>query len=257
MVAELQRFTMNRWLDFDEACFELRVGPRALQKMLKNGVLVGYRVPVWRRGHNRMGPWGRWRILDPGHKFAQHIAEARRHLEHVPLLSGREVAEVLGVTPGAIRQLKKRKRLCGVALNHQTLYTAREIRRFLFRREKQGRQSYSPILVRWLRALVAQDEHVAVQVLDEMLSHVVAIPEPEKSRYLVELWWHFDMVNDLVRSARLGDTADSAIEGARSRQRLHSPEVLKASSLSDLANFLSKSLPTSSTFGSAAKGTRT
>jgi hypothetical protein len=238
MVAELHRGTMNRWLDFDEACLELRVGPRALQKMLNHGVLVGYRVPVWRRGHNRMGPWGRWRILDPGHKFAQYIDESRRHVEHVPLLSGREVGHVLGVSPAAIRQLKKRKRLCGTTVNHQTLYTAAEIRRFLLRREGHGRQSYSPILTRWLRGLVAQDKQVTVQVLDEMLSQVAAIPEPEKSRYLVELWWHFDMVNDLVRSARLGENADSAVKGARSRQRLHSPEVLGGSSPTDPANFL-------------------
>jgi hypothetical protein len=111
--------------------------------------------------------------------------------------------------------------------------------------------------VRWLRGLAALDEHVTVQVFGEMLSQVVGIPEPEKSRYLIELWWHFDLIDDLLRSARLGEKADSAIKGARSRHRLYSPEVLKAGSLSDLANFLSKWLPTSSTFDSATKGTRT
>jgi hypothetical protein len=229
---------MNRWLRFEETCFELRLGPRAVQKMLKSGVLVGYRVPRWRKHRDRLLPRGKWRILDPGHKFAQYLEESHRHIEHVPLLSGREVAEVVGVTPAAIRQLKKRKQLCGTTVNHQMLYTAGEIRRFLLRREGHGRQSYSPILVRWLRGLVARDEHVTVQVLDEMLSQVAAIPEPEKSRYLIELWWHFDMANDLLRSARQGEKADFAIEGARSRQRLYSPEVLKASSLTDPANFL-------------------
>jgi hypothetical protein len=76
--------------------------------------------------------------------------------------------------------------------------------------------------------------------LDELLSQVVAIPEPEKSRYLIELWWHFDMINDLLRSARLGETADSAVKGARSRQRLHSPEVLKIRTTLDPLSFLLK-----------------
>jgi hypothetical protein len=208
--------------------------------MLKSGVLVGYRVPGWRKHRDRLLPRGKWRILDPGHKFAQYLDESHRHIEHVPLLAGREVAEVVGVTPAAIRQLKKRKRLCGNIVNHQTFYAAAEIRRLLLRREGRGRQSYSPILVRWLRGLVAQDVHVTVQVLDEMLSQVVAIPEPEKSRYLIELWWHFDMVNDLVRSARLGETADSAIKSARSRQRLHSPEALKIRTTLDPLSFLLK-----------------
>jgi hypothetical protein len=73
-----------------------------------------------------------------------------------------------------------------------------------------------------------------------MLSQIVGIPHPEKSLYLTKLWWHFDMINDLLRSARLGEKADSAIKGARLRQRLHSPEVLEASSPSDPANFLLK-----------------
>jgi hypothetical protein len=240
MDTEWQRSSMNRWFSFEEICFELRLGPRAVMKMLKSGVLVGHRVPAWRKNRDRLLPWGKWRILDPGHQFAQYLDESRRHVEHVPLLSGREVAEVLGVSPAAIRQLKKRKRLCGTTANHQTLYTAGEIRRSLLRREGHGRQSYSPILVRWLRGLVAQDEHVAVGVFDEMLSQVVAIPEPEKSVYLTQLWWHFDMINDLLRSARQGEKADSAVNGARSRQRLHSPEVLRASSPTDPASFLLK-----------------
>ena len=206
--------------------------------MLKQGVLVGYKVPAWRKHRGRLVPWGKWRILDPGHKFAKYLDESRRHIQHVPLLSNREVAEIVGLTPSAIRQLKKRKGLSGITVNHQTLYTAGEIRRFLLRREKRGRESYSPILVRWLQGLAAQDEHVTVRVFDEMLSQVVAIPEPEKSIYLTQLWWHFDMINDLLRSATLGENAASAIKGAQSRQRLHSPEVLKASGPTDPANFL-------------------
>jgi hypothetical protein len=47
---------MNRWLSFEETCFELRLGPRAVLKMLKHGVLVGYRVPGLRKDRDRLLP---------------------------------------------------------------------------------------------------------------------------------------------------------------------------------------------------------
>lgn len=223
----------NRYLSMTEACFELRLGSRGVLKLLNTGQLVGFKLP--RRGKSRTREW---RILDPGVRFKRYLDESRRHLEHVPLLSGREVAEVLGVTPGAVRQLKRRKQLCGTVVNHETLYTASEIRRLLLQRERQGRQSYSPVLVRWLQGLIAQDEHATVRFFDEMLSQVVTVPYPEKSVYLTELWWHFDTINDVLRSARLGEKAASAIKAARLRQRIHSPEVLEVRSPTDPADFL-------------------
>src|SRR4051794_38789836 len=113
-----------KWLTFLEVCFELRLGDRAVRKMLEHGVLVGYRVPVRTRDRKRLGPHGHWRILDPGARFALYIEQSKRHIEHVPLASGREVAEVAGVTPAAIRQLKKRGRIHGNQVGNKTFYTA-------------------------------------------------------------------------------------------------------------------------------------
>jgi len=195
--------------------------------MLRSGRLVGYKVP----DSPSRGKMGAWRILNPGHKFARYIEESKRHLEHVPLLSGGETAEILGVKPGTVRQMKKRRQLQGKADGNKTLYSVQQIRRLLWERERragrQGRRSYSPILVTWARGLVTQDTPVQAQALDELLRQAVGVPEPAKSCYVVGLWRHFDAVNSLLLSARLegsstypvrkqeGDNADCIAEGAR------------------------------------------
>jgi excisionase family DNA binding protein len=133
--------------------------------------------------------------------------ESKRHVEHVPLLSGREVAEALSIKPATVRQLKKRGHLRGSRVGNTTLFTAAEVRRFLFRRERSkrsGRRMYSPILAEWLRRLVDQDAEVNVRVLDTLLRQAVFIPEPMKSRYITQLWDHFDAINELIQSAQAG-----------------------------------------------------
>jgi hypothetical protein len=198
---------MNRWLTFDETCMELRLGGRTVRNMLRTGQLVGYQVTLRRQDPKSRGKMGAWRILDPGAKFARYLKESERRLEHVPLLSGREVAEVLGLKSGTIRQLKKRGRLQGTAASNGTLYAVEELRRFLLRRESEAedRKLYSPTLGRWAQGLVAQDATVQAEVLDELLKQAVGLGEPLKSRYLMRVWLHFDAVSNLLRSARLGE----------------------------------------------------
>jgi hypothetical protein len=166
------------------------------------------------------------------------LEECKRHVEHVPLLTGREAAELLAVTPAAIRQLKRRRRLRGTKVGPVTLFTAAEIRRFLFQREKASRQGsrkmYSPILATWLRRLVAQDELIDVQVLDGLLHEAVGIREPGKSQYIVEIWGHFDAINELLRSARLGEDIAHAVKKARSPDWIPARHLKK---LSDILNF--------------------
>ena len=173
---------------------------------------------------------GSLRILDPGARFARYIEESKRHLEHVPLLSSREVAEVLGVKSGTVRQLKKRGRLEGKPTPTGTLYTVQELRRFLLRREgkARGRKPYSPILGRWARGLVAQDTSVQAQVLDELLKQAVVLAEPLKSKYLVEVWRHFEAINSLLRSAQLGEDIALAVNKTMSKKldaKPHLPEI--------------------------------
>lgn len=191
---------MNRWMSFSEVCLELGLGYRAVTKLLQKGILVGYRLP--RDGTNKFGKnTGQWRILDPGHKFARYIEESKRRIEHVPLLSGREVAEVLGVTPAAIRQLKRRKNIRGQKDGNIVLYTATEIRRLLFKRERSsrdGKRKYSPIIANWLKSFIEGEEWSAAEVLAELMRQAITLPEPIKSRYVVRLWDQFDRLNKML-----------------------------------------------------------
>jgi hypothetical protein len=204
---------MNRWLTFDEACMALRLAGKSVRNMLRSGQLVGYQVPLSRRDPMSRGKMGAWRILDPGVKFASYLEESERHLEHVPLLNGREAAEALGLKPGTIRQLKKRGRLQGTATPNGTLYTVDELRRILLRRESKARDGklYSPILGRWAQGLMSQEMSVQAQVLDELLKQAVGLAEPLKSKYVVEVWRHFDAVDSLLRSAKLGEDLALAV----------------------------------------------
>jgi hypothetical protein len=97
-----------RWLSLRQVCFELRLGECTVVSLLKRGSLVG----IWLPKHGR-SRWGEWRILDPGEQFSRYLQESRRHVEHVPLLSSRELPEVLGVKPGTIRQMKKHGQIRG------------------------------------------------------------------------------------------------------------------------------------------------
>ena len=205
---------MNTWLTLFETCMELRLGERAVLALVKRGLLVAYRLP--RRGRRK---WGEWRILDPGAQFARYIQESKRPVEHVGLLSSRDVGEVLGVKPGTVRQMKKRGQIQGKKVGKATRYKADEVRRWLFNRERSdrggGRQVYSPILVRWLRGILAKEEQIGVQVLDLLLEQTVALPQPEKSCYVAELWDHFDAINDLLRSGKKGEAFSYATKNLK------------------------------------------
>ena len=184
---------------------------------------------------------GAWRILDPGAKFARHLKESERHLEHVPLLNGREVAEVLGVKSGTIRQLKKRGRLQGRATPNGTLDTVQELRILLLRRESKAhahrQKLYSPTLGLWAQGLVSQDATVQAEVLDELLKQAVGLTEPLKSKYVVEVWLHFDAVNSLLRSARLGEDLTLAISKTMPRQLDPKPHLRRIPVLSKYLSY--------------------
>jgi len=229
---------MNRWLTFDETCIELRLGGKAVRNMIRQGRLVGYQVPLSYQDAKRRGKMGSWRILDPGVKFARYIEESKRNLEHVPLLSGREAAEVLGVQSGSVRQLKKRGRLQGQRTPNGTLFSVQELRRFLLRRENkaEGRKHYSPILGRWAQGLVARDTSVQAEVLDELLTQAVGLADPQKSRYVVEVWRHFDAINSLLRSAALWEDIAQAVNKTMSTELDAKPHLPEISVLSKYLN---------------------
>jgi hypothetical protein len=212
---------LTRWLNFDETCMELRLGGKAVRSMLNRGILVGYQVPRSRGDNRAKSKMGAWRILNPGEKFVRYLHESNRRLEHVPLFSGTEVAEILGVKPGTIRQLKRRGLLKGEASDGRTLYSVRELRRFLRRRElksqKAGRRLYSPILIHWARGLVQNDSSVQARALNDLLNEAVPLPGSIKSHYVVKLWEHFDAVNALLQAVKGSHTRGYASSDMTSR----------------------------------------
>jgi len=180
-----------------EVCVEFRLSEREVRKLLRSGQLVGYKLPV--RGRRRQG---HWRILDPGEKFAQYLLQSRRHIEHIPLASSQEFAEVLGVKRSTIRQWKRRGRVSGEIIGSQTLYSVSEVRRVLFWKNLMSNRGYSPILVAWLTGIVEGDQRIGGDILDKLLRQALPLPEPERSKYVTELWNLFDQVNRILKYAR-------------------------------------------------------
>ena len=188
--------------------------------MLREGILVGYWVP--KLGENGTCRKGAWRILDPGIKFTRYLEDSRRHIEHVPLLSGREVAQVLQVTSSAIRQLRRRKRIEGQKVRKTVLYTAAEIRKVLFERERRSgrrkRTSYSPVLVRWLEQILGANQWAEAEALNQLLWQTVTLPEPERCHYVVLLWEQFERLNEMIREIKSkGADADDPKSGSSPR----------------------------------------
>ena len=48
-------------------------------------------------------------------------------------------------------------------------------------------------------------------MLDELLKQAVGVAEPQKSKYVVEVWRHFEAINSLLRSAKLGEDVALAV----------------------------------------------
>src|SRR5579864_1610140 len=138
---------MARWLTMAEVQAELRMGPDGVRALLKKNLLVGLNP-----GQQGTG----WRILDPSEKLREHLVEPG--LERFPLITTKELAEVLGVTTITVTGHVYKKHLKphpGYARNGSTvLFTPKEVRRFLAYRERRkgpGSRSYSKTLVRWLK----------------------------------------------------------------------------------------------------------
>jgi MerR HTH family regulatory protein len=187
---------MNRWLSLQDVGIELRLSERSVRKLLRSGRLVGYQLP--RQGRKP----GKWRVLDPGEKFARYLHESQFHIEHIPLASSEEFAEILGVRSATIRQWKKRGKIHGRKMGNRTVYSAIEIRRALFWRNLDSRGKYSPILVRWIEGIIKRDFWIGGDILDNLLRQALPLPEPQKSRCTVQLWSLFDRINRILKYAR-------------------------------------------------------
>jgi hypothetical protein len=186
---------MPRWITLDELQAELRVGLQTAKSLIERGLVVGLNTPSG------------WRILDPSEKLREHLVEPE--LERFPLLTIKEVAEVLGLAPATVAGHVWNKRLKphpGFNRNGANqLFTPKEIRRFLAYREGRkgpGNRSYSRTLVRWLKAYLAENSRSVAQELDAVIAEAVPLPEPERSKYISLLWEQFDRLQDLLKQVQ-------------------------------------------------------
>lgn len=139
-----------------------------------------------------------FRYQIPPHTPAQLIPE----IERIGLLTYDEVGSILGINRDTVRQMAKRRKIktVGTSGNRRTISIA-EFRRWLAERDKrsgQTKQSYSPILVEWLKSYLKTRE-IPVQVLDKLIREAATVPTDKRSGYITKLWNLFDQVNAILR----------------------------------------------------------
>jgi excisionase family DNA binding protein len=196
------------WLTTKELSHELRVSPTRVVLMRKRGQLA------WINLGTGKTPSYRYQLPKI------HAANPVPAIERVAFLTTNEAAELLGVNRATVRSYIFTKTLKRVMVGKRAMISVAELRRFLAIREKrrgQDKQSYSPLLMKWLREYL-DSKAVPVQVLELLLQEAVKVGEPEKSRYVTLLWDHFDKVNALLK-----EIEDKGRDGAPGETRTLTP----------------------------------
>jgi len=181
---------MTRWLTTQEMALELGVHRSYLSTLVKRGLLVS------------LGERPNTRYLDPAPELIARIHE--KHLDYLPLVTSREIAEVCGQKHGTIRQLiwlwKYPSKARGRA--NSNLYDRRTVRQIVnhyerIRGRKSRPQGYSPLIVEWLRKWLKEQEE-SPDILQQLIEQAVKIPDPKRVELIAKLWSHFDAVNKLL-----------------------------------------------------------
>ena len=178
------------WLTARELCNELHITPGTVTTLRRRRQLAYINL-----GTAKL-PNFRYQI--PPHSPIQAVPA----VERVAFLTHDEVASLLGVQRDAIRKMMTRKQLRATRLGKRSFVTVQELRRVLAirdRRSGQAKQSYSPILMRWLKSYLESRE-IPVQVLDSLVRTAAErAPLDQRSGYITKLWSLFDEVNRLLR----------------------------------------------------------
>jgi len=194
---------MPQWLTIQEACLELRLGRITVLRMLREKTLLGVRVST---GNPKTT--AQWRIFPPSEKMRRLILEREEHLLHVPLLSSHEVAAVLKVKPCTVRFYVKTGHLKPAVSRpgQLSLFTAAEVRRFLWYRERyhrKGRKVYSAWLRDFLTAVLEKESAPSVQQLESLVAQVMSyLPREEREPLLPVFWKALEQINEVLRRVR-------------------------------------------------------
>ena len=181
---------MARWLTREQLALELGIVPLTVERFSRKGLIAALGEGVARR------------YLDPAPELRDLVSN--NLLERFGFITGHELAEVLGVKYSSIRKAVQRRTMHASNKRRSRTdpywFDRREVRRILAQRENlsgQRKHRYSRILVRWLRAWLAQQE-ASGEVLDTLIKRAVRLPDPERSDMVRRLWDLFDQVNNLL-----------------------------------------------------------
>ena len=204
-----------QWLTISEACLELRLSRITVLRLLRQGVLLGVRTDSRNPKKN-----SQWRIYPPSEKMKRILAEQDEHHLHVPLFTAQEVGKVLGIQACTVRKFVQLGRLHQVSQGPglPSLFTAAEVRRFIWYRERlhrQGRKIYSPWLVKFLTAVLQAETAPAVQQLEWLVAQVMTyLPGEEREALLPNFWKALEQINEVLRRVR---ERRSTIRGSEAR----------------------------------------
>lgn len=186
----------NRWLTLDEAQTLLRCDFRHLKQMIKKGALVAIEVNAphqfqGRRGYgnrklNLQGKDG-WRVLFPGDRFVKYMIDQTKRLETTPMLSAREAAALLDITPLNLRQRTFQKEIVVTIIDKRAYYSVTAIRDYMVRRSDKyagsvrlkglGKKQLLAWMIEWGKDIIKEKRPDLGEVLDQILS----LPEPQRS----------------------------------------------------------------------------
>jgi len=186
------------WLTVRELCNELHIHPQSANTLRRRG-----KLPYINLGSAKH-PNFRYQL--PPHTPAAIVPE----IERVAFLTYDEVGSLFGISRDGIRKMMTRKHMKATRLGKRSFVTVQELRRVLAIRDQrsgQAKQSYSPILMRWLKKYLESRE-IPVQVLDELVRTAAErAPLDQRSGYITRLWNLFDEVNALLKKLDGGPTA--------------------------------------------------
>lgn len=201
----------ERWLTFDDLCFELRLPPKQVKKLIKAGRLVGICTG------KKMNLETDWRYLDPSDKYKKMLENQVKNLNNLhnsdllelPLLNPAEFAAIAGITAVTIRGLIFNKKLNPLKIGKYSYFSPAQVREFLLRRERKeprSRRARCELLLRWALAQLEKNQEEILtpeqiendDLLESTMARLLRLKEPERTRAIQEFWRRYQLAKDVA-----------------------------------------------------------
>ena len=138
----------KRFYTLPDFCLIFGLGRRTVKKHIKEGNLKGFRLPN-----------GRWRIREPDlQAIPTSNTKPRRPADEIFLLKSAEVADLVGVTPRAIRLMAQEGRIDFEWIAGSRRYSLQSVRQVIASRigGKRGRRNQRKAVVDWAKQKLAK-----------------------------------------------------------------------------------------------------